>query len=397
MSGTLNAATVNYNNVFSNVTIYNSEQVTSNLVVDGTTSLDSNVIVTGPATFNNNLGIGLNPTYALDVYSSDQTNSRFGSNLYVIGGAIAPSLGFNTYYSNGWYNGSTGPSTYTGILQYYYGNFQFLSTPASTSNGSNINTSLVTICSMSNNGNVGIGTTNPRYTLDVNGSMGIAGTLYANALTGGTLSGCALSNNSLTGALNGVLWSVTDSYGLVYTGAVQQPLRLPSSALLIGSFPGSSNYTPGNVYCAGDVNVNGTMRLNGIVTFNSNISSSMWATGGTTPYTPQQASKFYQSFTGSQLSNSTFTLCNIGDIGTVTVSVFTPAANRCQATWMYNTRNAIGPNGIVYTNLIGGSNTGLITLSIPTSNGGAPIVFSIPGTGIDDYQYATVDATFTSV
>ena len=54
VSGTLNVATINYCNVFSNVIVYNSEQIASNFYVGGTATFSCNAfLVQGPATLSN--------------------------------------------------------------------------------------------------------------------------------------------------------------------------------------------------------------------------------------------------------------------------------------------------------------------------------------------------------
>jgi hypothetical protein len=126
-----------------------------------------------------NVGIGLsNPAYTLDVYASSGINSRFGSNLYLMGGPLSPSIGFNAYYNSGWFNGGVG-TTYSGALLFLNGNFQFLACPTTTANGSNINSSLPTLVSISNNGNVGIGTTSPQFPLHIASNAQLITSSYA--------------------------------------------------------------------------------------------------------------------------------------------------------------------------------------------------------------------------
>jgi hypothetical protein len=97
VSGSLNATTVNYSNVYSNVTVYTSETITSNLVVDGLSTL-CNVTVLGPAAFSNiltasnltvagavsagKLGLGPDSSYLLDARI---VNSNATSNVVAAG------------------------------------------------------------------------------------------------------------------------------------------------------------------------------------------------------------------------------------------------------------------------------------------------------------------------
>jgi hypothetical protein len=82
-----------------------------------------------------------------------------------------PTVGFNNYYNTGtgqWLSIAAG---YTGFIQFVppSGNINF-STGPNTTSGSQAS-ALATAMTIQNNGDVGIGTTNPQYSLSVNGTI----------------------------------------------------------------------------------------------------------------------------------------------------------------------------------------------------------------------------------
>ena len=120
------------------------------------------------------------PGYQLDVSSTNPTNSRFGSNLYMVGGSVAPSIGFNTFYNGtNWINGGTG-TTIANVIQSFQGNLQFVTFP-SASNGTSITPT--TAFSLSNNGYVGIGTTTPSSILHISGASNGSNSIYISSPT----------------------------------------------------------------------------------------------------------------------------------------------------------------------------------------------------------------------
>ena len=77
-------------------------------------------------------------------------------------------LGYNLYYSSGWYYRNTGPAfalraDNTNSMQLYY---------SANASGGSVATIGIAWTVLANNGYMGIGTTSPTYNLQVNGSFG---------------------------------------------------------------------------------------------------------------------------------------------------------------------------------------------------------------------------------
>jgi hypothetical protein len=84
-----------------------------------------------------------------------------------------PNIGFNAYYDGGWKTLANG---YSGTIQINQNNggFDFL-TSSNNNNGRSVDlSSLTTRMVIANTGNVGIGTSNPQYKLDVAGTANIS-------------------------------------------------------------------------------------------------------------------------------------------------------------------------------------------------------------------------------
>ena len=140
---------------------------------------------------NGNVGIGTTgPVTGLDVRTSaySNTTARFGGSapVYIINDW--PIIGFNAYYDGGWKYGGTADGKYGGAIEFDYGNGHFyIGRSTSTGNvGSTLSKS--TALTILNNGDVGIGTTNPAQNFVVSNSTngqgieiipGTTGTLQA--------------------------------------------------------------------------------------------------------------------------------------------------------------------------------------------------------------------------
>jgi hypothetical protein len=122
------------------------------------------------------VGIGeSNPTLGALVVNRKvgATHAVFGSNSTGVAIESAnPGIGFNNYYDGARKAIANGYSGYIGVNP-NSGGIQFLVSPASTNAGSNV--ALNTGMLIGSDGNVGIGVTDPVYTLDISNRMRIRG------------------------------------------------------------------------------------------------------------------------------------------------------------------------------------------------------------------------------
>jgi hypothetical protein len=118
-----------------------------------------------------NVGIGTaNPGYGLDDETlTGNTAAEFGSSLGVYIVQSYPSIGFNTYYNNGWLFGKGSSGNYAAIVD---GNPSGGGLDFQVGNSGNAGgaVSFTEAMRITPSGNVGIGTTNPGENLDIEGS-----------------------------------------------------------------------------------------------------------------------------------------------------------------------------------------------------------------------------------
>ena len=157
------------------------------------------------------VGLGTRaPLFPLDVrVYKGATHARFGPDsglpLFLI--ANQPHVGFNVYYSSGYKYGATGPGGYLSFNQTPVGGFTFATTPSGTADATAIMYPRLTI---TNDGLVGIGTTAPVQTLDVNGSINAAGAIT----TGGNMTTHVLNATSVTSGPGTFTDPSTDGTGI---------------------------------------------------------------------------------------------------------------------------------------------------------------------------------------
>jgi hypothetical protein len=152
---------------------------------------------------NGYVGLGTSsPLFPIDAQLGNGTTyAAFGEGgvpLFLMAGQ--PHVGFNVYYSGGYFYGSTAPAGYLAFNQVTTGGFTFATAPSGTANSAATMSPRLTI---TNAGRVGIGTTAPSQVLDVAGNVNAGGAVTAGAgpstFTNPTANGTALQGTADSG------------------------------------------------------------------------------------------------------------------------------------------------------------------------------------------------------
>lgn len=238
------------------------------------TTLNAFLRTDGTAFFASNVGIGTNnPTNLLHLS---------GGNFFVCNGGITTDSGgslnigiaaqptFSPMCSiQGRLNNAS--TQYTSLS----GGMGFLTRPLNTGS----NTSLVEVMRLTNAGSLGIGTTSPAYTLDVNGSMGVASNIFFGTALRQMLN--LWSTSYAIGIQSSTLYIRTGNDVQVYKGGSHSDVAgdAGSGGTAMVTIKTSGNVGIGTQSPSFKLDVAGTGRINGILT-TSNIHITQATAGG---------------------------------------------------------------------------------------------------------------------
>jgi hypothetical protein len=242
VGGTINAGGGIYTG-----TLYGGNNVASaNLTIDSTSNGTKGNIILAPSS--GSIGIGTsNPSYKLDLRSD--ANSSQGFRIYNAdsGASAASRIAFggsndplDAYIQlNGLGNTSHGGSRSFNFLA-HVGDFAFLSN----------NGTPVTLMTIKNTGNVGIGTSSPMRKLEISGNNSniyspSSSTNYAPSAISPETSVSILNTSNTDGSgafLNLIANNATPTYNYAYFGAVSTPGISSSPSIVIGQRTGGSAY-----------------------------------------------------------------------------------------------------------------------------------------------------------
>lgn len=333
--------------------------LSNNLLVGGVTALSNNLIVGGAASLCNALVVAGDATLASNLSVAGE--ATLSSNLTVAGDAT---LSSNLTV--------LGDLDFGGILK--QNGEPYISSQWTTAPGAKL---FIT------GSNIGIGTSNPQYPLDVTGDGQVSGTLYVGSLDfGGQLlqNGTPYVSSQWTSGM-GTLYlpsgynvginTSTPAYALDVSGDINMnggTLRLNGEpyvssqwtsganlAYIVGSNVGIGTATPNyRLDVGGDINFTGTLYQNGVAYVAASGEGGGGGGGGTTTNTGWTANLANQPYTfanvGVGKSNPSFPIDVVGDIN------FTGLLRQNGAPYV-SSQWTTSSNNKVY--MVGGSNVGI--------------------------------------
>ncbi|GAX83306.1 hypothetical protein CEUSTIGMA_g10732.t1, partial [Chlamydomonas eustigma] len=217
-------------------------------------------------THDGNVGIGTTtPQYVLDVAGSARVNSLNVTTGGVINTGTAP-IYFPTY------NGSLletffapndryGLHMINGVMRMFTSEYNANSALAFSLNSNNVFTDILYV---THGGNVGIGTTNPQYTLDVNGTCYVNNSLNVGTVVQIDPSGSSVFNNRFV--INNTLQVGGGSILSGGANVTNGSLTVPNGNIGIGTT--TPQY---NLDVVGDAHVSAGFVVDGLITANDNL------------------------------------------------------------------------------------------------------------------------------